>query len=294
MSSIVRELQRDSMNSDIRLSNLFRKALFVAKKLKIEEFEDWINLELNGYHGEEIPNYRQVRGSLKYFNPYYGFLDYNISIPQINDSLSIVKLRAPIAELEDLIENSKNEPLVKEISPETKSHFLSIFNVDTAPEKVFISPSALRGILDNIRNLIFEWSMKLEEDGILGENFDFNQDEKEIANQQSNTYNTIISGSSNIQIGENNIQNINEIDLEEVKGILTLIKNSLNSFGLNETDKDVIEGELVTMDNQVESQNPNPELLKESLKSIRNILEGFTSSAAASILIPAITKIVGF
>ncbi len=294
MSSIVKELQIDSMNSDSMLSDLLRKALFVAKKLKIKEFEDWINMELNGYHGEEIPAYRHVKGSLKYFNPVYGnFFDYNIPHAGINDSLSIVRLRAPIAELEDLSENSENKPLVHEILPEIQSHFAKSFQVDP-PEKVFISPSALMGVLDNIRNIVFEWSMKLEDDGILGEDFNFNEEEEKIAHQQSNVYNTMISGSSNIQVGEANIQNITEIDLEEVKGILTLIKSSIESFGLNETDEDTIKGELVAMDSQFDSPNPNPNLLKESLRSIRSVLENVASNAIVTILLPHITKIIGF
>lgn len=293
MSSIVKELQKDSMKSDIRLSDLLRKALFVARKLEIKEFEDWITQELNGYHGEEIPRYRQIKGSPKYFNPFYGYQDFNIDHVEINDTISTVKLGAPLAELEDLHKNSGNKPLVHEILPSIQSLFQKGFQTDVVPEKVFISPSAIAGVFDTIRNMIFEWSMKLEEDGILGENFDFNEDEEEIAHQQSNVYNTMISSSSNIQIGEYNTQNISEIDLEDVKGVLTLIRNSIESFGLNDTNKDVLEGELVAMDSQLESTNPNPELLKEGLKSIRSILEGVSISTTASILIPAITKMIG-
>lgn len=29
--------------------NLLRKAYLVARKLKLQEFEDWVNNELNGY-----------------------------------------------------------------------------------------------------------------------------------------------------------------------------------------------------------------------------------------------------
>ncbi len=56
MKPIVLELQKDSLDQNVRVPDLLRKALVVAKKLKITEFEKWINNELNGYsESDEIP-----------------------------------------------------------------------------------------------------------------------------------------------------------------------------------------------------------------------------------------------
>ena len=73
MSSIVIELQQESLNKNISISDLLRKALVVAKKLKISDFEEWITNELNGYEkAEDIPAYRYVAGSVKAWNPHHG------------------------------------------------------------------------------------------------------------------------------------------------------------------------------------------------------------------------------
>ncbi|WP_048190131.1 hypothetical protein [Methanobacterium sp. SMA-27] len=70
MSSIILELQKEAIDSDIDISNLLRKAYLVAKKLKIKDFEEWVKLELNGYGTiDNKPEYRKVNGSLKFFNP---------------------------------------------------------------------------------------------------------------------------------------------------------------------------------------------------------------------------------
>lgn len=58
MSAIVLELQQDALNPSVSALNLLRKALVVATKLNIEEFQQWIELELNGYKGAPIPEYR--------------------------------------------------------------------------------------------------------------------------------------------------------------------------------------------------------------------------------------------
>ena len=59
MASIVIELQKEALDGDIPLSDLLRKALVVARKLKVKEFDIWVSKELEGYSdNSEIPNYR--------------------------------------------------------------------------------------------------------------------------------------------------------------------------------------------------------------------------------------------
>lgn len=64
MGGIVIELQREAMDENISIESLLRKAYLVARKLKLKEFEEWINKEQNGY-SKEVPNYRNVAGEIK-------------------------------------------------------------------------------------------------------------------------------------------------------------------------------------------------------------------------------------
>jgi hypothetical protein len=62
MTGIVLELQREALGKGVRISDLLRKVLLVARKLKVSEIEAWVLSELNGYSdGAEIPEYRQVK-----------------------------------------------------------------------------------------------------------------------------------------------------------------------------------------------------------------------------------------
>lgn len=57
------------------IRNLLRKAYLAARKLKLQEFEDWINHEWNGYKDlDKIPDYRLLRGELKAWNPDHGWI----------------------------------------------------------------------------------------------------------------------------------------------------------------------------------------------------------------------------
>ncbi|MEG4533665.1 AbiTii domain-containing protein [Microcoleus sp. D2_18a_D3] len=71
MGSLVLELQRDALNPEISVLVLLRKALVVARKLNIQEFQQWVEKELNGYPGRSyLPQYRFMFGDLKARNPY--------------------------------------------------------------------------------------------------------------------------------------------------------------------------------------------------------------------------------
>lgn len=75
MSSLVLDLQHEVLKPDCNILNALRKARLIAAKLKLRESDAWIQLELNGYSYQDsgsIPQYRNVKGILKAFNPYHG------------------------------------------------------------------------------------------------------------------------------------------------------------------------------------------------------------------------------
>jgi hypothetical protein len=294
MDSIVLNLQKEAMDLNIDLSDLLRKAYVVAKKLKISEFEEWIKLELYGYNIlDKIPRYRVVMGVLKYFDPHYGYLNFFIDDPKIDNMITQQKIDTPIAELEDLYKKSKG---ILYLNVAQKMLFLKkegYIQTNVLPEKLEVSVTQLNRIFDSVRNIILDWSLRLEEDGILGENLTFTLKEKEIAQKQNVTYNMIINDSQ-VQVGERNIQNINEINLDDIKELLKSVKSLLNELKLDNNNEKELNVGITTIESQLYSQKPNQIIIKESLKSIRNILEGCASNAIAPVLIAGISKLIGF
>lgn len=290
MSSAVLDLQRDAMESNLDLTDLLRKAYVIAKKLKIAEFEEWAESELDGYGEKDIPSYRRVRGHLKYYNPFYGYQDYLIGNSDISEVLSNRSLSNPIAELEDLYNKSGGKPLLMPISTETRLLFIQQFNAEESPEHLFISPSQFKSIFEAVRKIILDWALKLEEDDILGEDLRFTQEEKEIAEEKSSKYTTIIKDSI-VQVGEKNIQNVNKINTEEVGKLLSLIHDSLEELKLDIKKKEDLDKELTSIKSQLDTANPDEGTIKKSIRSIKKILEGCASNLIASGILYEISKI---
>ncbi|NUM77464.1 hypothetical protein HUU40_24145, partial [candidate division KSB1 bacterium] len=177
MSSLVLELQQDALDSSVSVSDLLRKAFVVAKKLAIQEFYDWIDLELNGYTDvNKIPPYRIITGKIVSWNPYYGWIPVRNN-PQIDEMLSQRAITQSIGEIDKLINNGSSfeVPFDKEI----ELLIMRGSNIQLKPT-LKIDITQLHKILEGVRNIVLKWSLRLESDGILGRGLSFSKKEKQI------------------------------------------------------------------------------------------------------------------
>lgn len=191
MNSIVLELQRDALNPSISVLILLRKAYVVARKLNIRQFQEWIELELNGYKGHPIPEYRVVRGQLRAWNPYHGWhqiVTDDQDILNFFETVCNCSIRQSISELYTLTNDADNK-LNFQLPPTVESFLASL--VDTSV-KISISNASLKRIVESVRDVILEWALKLEEDGMV-----FSQEEKQTAAKQD--YSSFIQIINNIE-----------------------------------------------------------------------------------------------
>ncbi len=105
--SIVLELQQLATDGNNNITDLLRKTLVVASKLKLTELRTWVHCELNGYNGNPLPAYRKVGATIHVQNPVRGLLPITIENETIAAELTFVAFDNPIAELEDFVTNRK-------------------------------------------------------------------------------------------------------------------------------------------------------------------------------------------
>jgi len=263
MTSLVFQLQRDACESSVSVLNLLRKALFVAKKLGIEEFQKWVELELDGYFGEEkLPEYRLLVGEIKAYNPYHGWIPVIISNePEIAETISKTYIKQPISEIEKLVNSgsSESDVLIMSFPKNIELQLIAMFDVPLQPV-LHISKAKFSVILEATRNIILKWSLNLKDDGIIGEGTTFSAKEKEIAqaihytignytNNMSQTYNsTSDNHSTNIQAGHDANGNLLG---SEVTGIVAggnisnTVNNAINQLQASNTSEALQLAELL-------------------------------------------------
>lgn len=297
MDSIVLELQKESMDKDSNISNLLRKSFVIARKLNIEDFEKWTNQELNGYMNnlDKIPDYRKIRGSVQFLNPIYGWRPVIIEDPELADIVSINKTAQPITEIEYLVTSSDNDHLILQL-PQNIQNQLSEWT-DGMPTKFQVSfgISQAQQIIDSVRNVILDWSIRLEEDGILGEGVSFSREEKHEADKQNYTVNNFYGNTSGVQIQQHTQQSIqtqsNGIDFEEVKEFISTLQKNLSQIEFKKESEEALWLEINRILNELGAGKPKIGIIKESMITIRSVLEGITGSLIASGLLHEISKI---
>ncbi|PEU93480.1 hypothetical protein CN415_12615 [Bacillus cereus] len=290
MDSIVLDLQREAYSSKSNVVALLRKAYVVAKKLKIEEFGDWINEELNGYQSyDKTPEYRTVYGRLKALEPLHGgWIPVLLDNAEITDIINNRKLVQPISEIESLANGERDFMLT--FPPGARNMLIKFTEVETE-FTLEVSKNQAGNVVDSVRNIVLEWSLKLEEEGILGEGMSFSKEEKEKAQNQG----PLISfgrDASGVQIQvQQNTSNSSQtmqqtnLDMRKVDELLGNIKENIKALNLNDEQKETISANVETIERQKQLSNPNPTIIKEGFSTIRNVLEGVTGSMIASGLI---------
>ena len=277
MVSLIEEVQNNCVSDNLSIVDMLRKSLILARRLKIEEFEKWIKLELDGYNDiDELPKYRIIEGLLK------AETAYGVKVLQMprSDLQNILQKRPylkPISKIEELYNNHKSSTLELIYPLETIEMIQKGLNCESRPF-LSVEPSEFKNILDTVKNTILEWTLRLQDDGIMGENFSFTENEKNIANQNRNIYNLIIIQQINIKLNKDEIFE----KLSEIKKIIE--DSSLLNDKKEEYNKNIQSIELEL------KNNPTPDV--DKIKDIfSNIIIGATGSLLAEGLKPLIYMI---
>lgn len=283
------------MSSTSNISTILRKSLVVARKLKIIEFEQWVNQELNGFKvpNEEVPEYREFVGKVQYFNLYHGWSPVVIQDEEILDIVSRAKLKQPITEIEDLVK-SDSDYLLYQI-PQGQQNLLSEFFNETLQFRLTFGKSQAQRMIDTVRNIILDWALKLEEDGIMGEGLSFSDKEKQEASKQNYNINNFYGNASGIQFQQNSPNSTqtmnNGVDVGQIADLIAKIKENLNQTGLSKEQQSIVDSEVETVTAELVSVQPQPTVIQKSLQSIKATLEGAGGNLVASGLMFMIDKL---
>ena len=135
---------------------------------------------LNGYKNlDKIPDYRLLRGEVKAWNPYHGWIP--VIFEDDIESITTHSASDTISSLLNVYENSENRTAILPFNA-SMNNYLSKHGGFHTKYALMIGTNQIYNIIERVRNIILDWSITLEENGILGEGLQFSNTEKEIAN----------------------------------------------------------------------------------------------------------------
>lgn len=224
MTGLVSEIQRDALDPNVRVTGLLRKVKFAAGKLQLEDAIEWVDHELSGYRDvkiNDLPPYRRGHGTLMRTDRFGRHV-------ATGDATSVavfsqVFLHEPVSSIEALAASSGNvatiglpvefQQLLNQNGPDSNA----LFEVD-------FSITILLSVIDRVRDLVLDWAMNLERQGISGEGMSFSMEEKERASTSSITihgnvtslHSGDISGHQNRVVIDSIDASQNQVEIETV------------------------------------------------------------------------------
>lgn len=293
MSGMVLDLLTEISSPGCDVVNILRRAHIIAVKLGLKKFDQWISYELNGYPNQEIcPDYRKIKGVLKAFNPYHGWIPAIIDNAKTEESVCCQKILNSISEIVSL---SKTETgyLIIEFSGERQARFNEVFNTPSPMNfTLHIPQTKVRDIVEKVKNTVLEWTLKLEEKGILGQDLKFSDIEKksakEIPQNVNNYYGPtnvinapsegmqIVSGNESVSFSSNNSSN-------KMSLVLTEIENAINKDKLDPEDRKKAL-ELLSDIRDIIKGGKKPSVIKTLLIGLKDILIGAGGELTANLI----------
>ncbi|MFI3167376.1 MAG: ABC transporter substrate-binding protein [Bacillota bacterium] len=291
MSSIVLELQQDLLKKDCDMPAALRKAHIIAYKLKLKDFDKWITSELNGYIDQKaIPEYRKVVGDIKWFNCYHGWAPVVFhKSEELERELKEHNIDLSIIGIEKLCKESAGNQVSFKFIPKVQDMLRQATGGSDEEFSLLVGKHVLQSLMEMVKNQLLDWTLKLEEEGILGEDLMFSLDEKEKARELppiTNIFNgptTMISsndGSINVATGDGSKTVMN---YGYIKNIIEEIRSTMDKEDISQENKKIAEELISELEEKVEFKKSTV-IIKSTLSALRDFLISIGASLTAAMI----------
>lgn len=279
-ASLVLELQADVLSETASINGICRKATAIAAKLDQKQIEKWLNEEISGYgDSEQIPDYRKIRLSPMFHNPYRGNCPIVVAPAPLRTVFDNYPIGQSILEIGDLLSRNGNEfrinfaagieaHLQEQLAESTGINF-PVFGITNRTTLVQIS--------ERVKSTILNWLLDLERAGVVGEGMSFTSKEKSQAAPASIA--TVHATNFYGQIATNITNNVALTD-DNIAAFIKAVRGSI--AGLPDDARKGIDPLLKDLDT-VDTKNVGK--VRTILSSIKAIAEGTGGNLTATGII---------
>lgn len=295
MSGLIEEIQRDALDNKIPIENLLRRVKLAAAKLKLENLEEWVEQELIGYRGK-VPDYRKAHGQPAAWNPYHGWIPVHVSDERISNLISEARVGQSISSLRDLLESGSDSGLLHfPIAAGVVEKLNKMMDFQTARMVIQISRGHIVGILDYVRNMVLDWAIEMERQGVIGEGMSFSASEREDAKQVMANFNVGNIGSFIGNMGSGNTSgeiNTSGVSAPQVLDVTNKIKAALPELEKAGADRAALIRTIDAIETEATSEHLDHGQLRRLLSDVRSALVGAAGNLTADGAIAGIAGLL--
>lgn len=210
-------LQQLVLDPQSNLTDILRNALLISHKLGLDDFKSWCELELKGYDDideSNIPEYRCVCGSFHVLDVRNGRRQY------VGDQAVGQIIRDGAIFFQETLASDKD--FFDFRFPDDKNAILKkSFNLNSS-NYIFYSKVhkiSIKKVLEIIRTKVLEFSIELDKKGILGEDWEFTIEEKNMAINITN-FQGILGDVKHSNVQQTNTLTVQKNDFESLEQYL--------------------------------------------------------------------------
>ncbi|OJV31635.1 MAG: hypothetical protein BGO24_05525 [Sphingomonas sp. 67-36] len=182
VNGLVDQLQSDALDQGSSVSALLRKVKVAAVKLALGDALEWVQRELDGYKDkDDLPDYRTTRGNPVGWNPYHGWQPMLFADERISDMITQVSLFEPVGSFEAILKESSSGTLLKPLPAGLVAQMNNMFGWDIPKAALEFPRGSIVNVVEQVRNLVLDWSLELARAGINGEGMAFTMEERKRA-----------------------------------------------------------------------------------------------------------------
>jgi hypothetical protein len=289
--TLLREIQAEASASGGDLAAVLRKCKLLAARLGSEEFAQWVSWELDGYPDDQpAPSYRRINA--QYYANFMGvgwnaekqpFL-WPVLDKETFDKLNPIQFRDGIAKAAALRAGAK---IVRpELAFLVQGKMFPELNCVGA--WVEIGGNEFEQMLSSVSNRVLDFVLKIEAENPNAGEAALNTHpvpEEKLEPLVQNFFGPIGNFAQNSQgFSQTAHLDISTADLEK---LVVDLGEHLAELKLNEPDHKKVKAQIATIEAQL-ADTPNPVIVREAGKTIRNLTEGAIGNFIAAATQPTV------
>lgn len=319
---LINQIIQEIVDPSFKLKDILLEVKILAFKINNPKLKKWVEVELNGYSGEEIPQYRivpagcygnliQDRGFGSYATRNNSLLPVEYLEEETREALMKVWISNSVSELESMVVDKSNE-LQIQIPHLIYRKFSNIIKngwvVDSAWQRININ--SIEGILSSIRSNLLTFLLELLEESGQNKEIDFMGKKQKIDKLFDKTIGSISGRIVNISVGSDFIQSTNtgekasstilkgdhntQMINGEIAKFVEEIKSKLEELHLDVENKEDLQNEIIRLEAQLRREKPTYSIIQEGLIIIKGILMGMASNLLTQPFIEKIGLLLSY
>jgi hypothetical protein len=293
--SLLREIQNDLASAGGDVTTVLRKCKILASRLGSDEFAHWVDWELNGYpESQTTPEYRNLSIAFyaSFMNSAWRLPKQSIPLQVVpekyRDSFHHIEFRDGIAKADSFIRAKKGALIERpELIFAVQGNMYPNMNCHAVWGE--ISGIEFEQLISAVKNRILDFCLKIEaENPAAGEALPNTRPvptEKLQPLVQNLFYGTVGNIAQN---SEHFSQSVSAgIQTEDLARLVTELDKHLGELGLDALQRQKAEAQIATLKAQL-TDEPDPLIVKQAGRTLRNITEGAIGSLLATAVQPAI------